>query len=443
VWYTNAPASVVTLAASRYEAGVTGRDFPGNKIAMKGLNPSFRWFVYNSGTDNYIPPYSHGEHELLARTAAARGEDIEEAYLHYADDTRLVLRGDTVFVPGWDEGAAADPALSRVPVYDAKLSRRAVNVSTPAAARLYRDVVVELALAAPFEGSAVYPDGIFLDNSSFKLFNFGKVLEGGHVRETPERVSIASPEFQGWHWKHNLGPFLASLKDTLETAASWSPDGKRKYLMINVAGIWDDSYVAMDVADVLFMEFQYNPIRNVGPGAVNEAFRRDSLAAAGGITCFYAATMTHSHDGVALDYADAVVGNLAWYLVTRTENTLFYEFANATPHVAGWDTLTWRGVIDVADRQLGRPRGGPFTLAQGTDPAGSPYRVTARRYDGGLAVVRNRGQWNEGIGPETAVTVPLAHPLAPVSASGRISDPVREVVLRNGEGAVFLGDYSD
>jgi hypothetical protein len=443
VWYTEAPDPVAALAASRYEVGVTGTDFPRNKVAIKGMNPDFRWFVYNSGTDNYVPPRSSGEHELLAARAAALGADIEDAYLHYADDTRLVLRGDTVFVPGWNAGAAADPARSRVPVYDPTLIRRAANFSTPAAARVHKEVFIEQAFGAPFEGSAVCPDGIFLDNCAFKLFNFGQILDGGHIREAPGRPSIASPEFQDWHWKQNLGPFLTALRDTLETAAAWGPDGKRKYLMINVAGVWDDSYVSMRAADVLFLEFQYSPVRNFGPGAVDEAFRRDSLAAAAGMRCFYAATLARSHEGRTLDYADALVGNLAWYLVTRTENTLFYEFANATPHVAGWDTLTWRGIIDVAGDQLGRAQGGPFSLAEGTDPAGNPYVIKARRYEGGLAVVRNRGEWNQGIGPETAVTVPLPRPLAPVSASGTIGDPVDEVTLHNGDGAVFLGDASD
>jgi hypothetical protein len=438
VWYTEAPEAVCDLAAQRYDVGVTGKDHPANKITIKSMNPDFRWFVYNSATDNYLSPSPSEEHDLLAARAAARGWDAEEAYLHYYDDTQIVLQGDTLFIPGWGDGTASGPSEARIPVYYKNLTRRVTNFSTPHALTLNKEVFVELALGTPFEGSSLYADGIFLDNCAAKLFNYGQILSGGHVRETPGNPLIGSAPFQTWQWSSNLGPFLTALKDTLETADTWCPDGKRKYLMINVANIWDDGYVSRDAADVIFMEFQYNPVRNFGLSAVDEAYRRDALAAAGGISCFYPATMTTSYGGYSMSYADIMVGNLAWYLITRTQNSIFFEFATASPHVAGWDTLTWRGVLDVADLQLGQPVGDPFTLAQGTDPMGNPYVVKARSYEGGLAVLRNRGEWNQGIEPQTAVTVDLPALLMPLTAAGSLGTPVHQVSLRNGQGALFL-----
>jgi hypothetical protein len=438
VWYTQAPDSVVNLAASRYTVGVTGKDFPDNKLAMKARNPEFRWFVYNSGTDSHVPPFSTGEYELLQAKAGARGWELEEVYLHYMDDTRIVLQGDTLFIPGWGAGSAADPAEARVPVYEKNLSRAAANFSTPHAAQLYREVIVELAFGTPFAGSSVYPDGVFLDNSAAQFFNYGPVLSGGRVLEADGNPVIGTVPFQQWHWKMNLGPFLASLKDTLETSQAWSADGRRKELMINVGDVWSDDYASMDVADVLFMEFQYNAVRNFGAGLVVEAYRRDALAASAGIACFYAATMTRSLGGYSLSYEETLAGNFAWYLVSRTPGTIFFEFANATPNVAGWDTLTWRGVLDVADAEFGAAKGEPFALAQGTDPLGNTYTVTARDYEGGMAVVRNRGGFSEGIEPETAVAVPLPRPLTPVFPSGDRGNPVEEITLRNGQSAILL-----
>jgi hypothetical protein len=438
VWYTEASDAVVQLAADRYTMGVTGKSFPANKLAMKALNPAFEWFVYNSGTDCYVPPFSDGEHELLFSRAAARGWDGEDVYLHYFDDTRVVLQGDTLFLPGWGGGSAVDPADARIPVYNKNLSRRLANFSTPNSAQLYREVLVEIAFGTPFQGSTVYPDGIFLDNAAFRLFNQGDIVSGGHVAEAPGHPLVTSFQFQDWHWNQNLGPFLTSLKDTLETASAWSADGKRKRLMINVADIWDDSYVSRDAADVLFMEFLYNPVRNYGVNLVSEAYRRDSLAAGAGIACFYAATMTRSLGGSSLTYAETLAGNLAWYLISRTPGTVFFEFANATPNVAGWDTLTWRGVLDAADAEFGAASGDPFVLAQGTDPLGNPYTVTARNYGGGMAVIRNRGNFSEGIEPETAVAVSLPRPLAPVAPSGEAGDAVESITLRNGQAAILL-----
>jgi hypothetical protein len=194
----------------------------------------------------------------------------------------------------------------------------------------------------------------------------------------------------------------------------------------------------MDVTDIVFMEFQYNPIRNFGMDAVDEAYRRDALAAANGVSCFYPATMTTSLGGYSMSYGEVMVGNLAWYLITRTQSSIFFEFANASPHLAGWDTLTWRGVLDVADQQMGQPLGDPYTLAEGTDPLGNPYAVKARTYEGGLAVLRNRGSWNQGIEPQTEVTVDLPAYVVPLAANGSSQTPVQQVSLRNGEGALFL-----
>jgi hypothetical protein len=125
--------------------------------------------------------------------------------------------------------------------------------------------------------------------------------------------------------------------------------------------------------------------------------------------------------------------------MTRTPLTLFYQQGTNSPNTPDWNSLTWIGAMDVADRQLGEATGPPYTLTQGTDPMGHAYVVKARRYDNGLVVLRNRGDWNEGIEPQTAVTVSLPAPLATVSARGTIGKAVTEVSLRNGQGAVFLG----
>jgi hypothetical protein len=448
IWYSRAgDEGRLDLVARRYQVGISGKDdgIDAERAAIVARNPGFRWFVYNSGTDNYVESRAGTpEHDLLAALAVARGWDVEEAYLHYWDDTRVVLEGDTILIPGWGGGSAAHAAAARVPVYSRTLSRRAVHFATPRAAQLHRETFVRLAFETPFATSNVYAAGIFVDNAAAQFFNFGTILSGGRVREAPGRPQAGSREHQEWHWNANLGPFLTGLKDTLEAAASWARDGERKHLMINVANLWNDGYVSRDAADVLFLEFQYNPVRNVGPRLVDEAYRRNTIAAAAGIATFYSAGMTRSVQGRRgeLAPADVMLGNLVWYLVTRTPETLFYEMGTNAPSAAGWDTLTWRGCIDVAGRQLGRPLGGPFTLARGVDPLGNPYEVKARRYERGAAVLRNRGSWDEGIEPETAVTVTLPAPMAPVSPAGRIGVVVQEIRLRNGGAALLLGDTS-
>ncbi len=445
LWYSNAPSTALRQrAASRYQVGITGKNdgSDADRVAMKALNPSFQWYVYNSVMDNYVSSTTWGtpEHDLLVSLANARGWDVEEAYMHYWDDTRIVLEGDTVLIRGWGGGSAATPAEARIPVYYKNLSRRVVHFATPRAAQLHREVVVSLVFDTPFTGSSVYPDGIFLDNSSAQFFNYGTVLSGGLVREAPAHDRVGSPTFLTWHWNVNLGPFLTTLKDTLQAGASWTPDGQRKYQMINVANIWSDGYVSRDAADVLFMEFQYNAVRNFGTGMVDEAYRRDTLAAAAGIASFYPATMTRTVSGHVGEYsfAETMLGNLVFYLMSRTPSSIFYEMGTSTPNTAGWDSLTWRGCIDVANEELGEALGGPYTLASGTDPLGNAYVVKARRYERGLVVLRNRGDWDEGIETGSAVTVTLPQQLRPVTPSGSTANPVQTLSLRNGQGALLL-----
>ena len=444
VYYAKAPdAATRQVIADRYDMGLTGD--PGTDgVAIKALNPDFQWFTYNSATDNYVTGNEDQEHVALTAFTAARGFPLEDTYLHYWDDTQLNLDGEVITIPGWGGGSATDPAQARMPVYYKDLSRRLVNFSTPGARQIQKEFMIQFNLEKPFTGTNLYPDGFFMDNCSAVLFNQGDLVSGGHVRETPGHLRVDTPAFQDWFWTQNLAPFLAELKDTLETSAQWFPDGHRKRLMINAANVWVDSYVTMDVADVLCLENQYSPVGNAGLGEVDEAYRRDKLAADHGIESFYlslVSTEAWGHPGV-FSYDQALMGSLAWFLTTRTAQTSLFLEGTFDPRRADWDTLTWRGAVDVADHNLDETVGDPFTLASGVDPLGQAFVVKARRYTTGLSVVRPRGEWNQGVETATAVTVTLPEDsqLRPVHSDGTLGAVATTVTLRNGEGAVFLGD---
>jgi hypothetical protein len=63
--------------------------------------------------------------------------------------------------------------------------------------------------------------------------------------------------------------------------------------------------------------------------------------------------------------------------------------------------------------------------------------VIARPYDHGLVLLRNRGDYDQGIGAETAVTVTLPRPMQPVDPGGGIGAAVTGLELRNGQGAIL------
>ena len=190
-----------------------------------------------------------------------------------------------------------------------------------------------------------------------------------------------TPAFQDWHWTQNLGPFLTELKDTLETSAPWVPDGQRKT---------SDDQRGQRLGRLLrdhgrgrraLLENQYSPVRNAGLDTVDEAYRRDKLAADHGIESFYlslVSTEAWGYPGV-FNYDQALMGSLAWFLTTRTAQTSLFLEGTFDPRRTGWDTLTWRGAVDVADHNLDETVGGPFTLASGIDPLGKAFVVMARR----------------------------------------------------------------
>lgn len=443
IWYTPATnQNQIVTTAQRYEMGVTGITLPPENIVdIRELNPNFKWFVYNSGSDNYVPPHiSTPEHDLLVQKAQARGWDPEEGYLHYWDDTQIQLDGATINIPGWGGGSATNPADARVPAYYKSLIRRVINASTPRARQLQKELIIELGLDEPFTGSNIYPDGIFLDNSTWQLFNYGVVVSGGRVRETPGHLVLGTPAFHDWYWNQNYAPLLTALKDTMETASSWSKDRKPKELMINIANSWTDSYVSLDVADILVLEFRYNPVRDFGVNMVPEAYRRDRLAADAGIASLYSATMMRSVNGRpgTFDFDEIMLSNLAWYLTTRTELTYFFEHGTSAPNTAGWDSLTWRGCLDVANNDLGEAVGAPYLVSQGIDPLGNNCAVYGRAYDNGLVLVRARGDWDEGVEPQTAIPVSLPEAMYPVNPDGTNGSPVNQITLRNGQGAILL-----
>src|SRR5262245_15028368 len=66
IWYVCAQnPSDRDLAARRYEVGITGREGHNDfeKSEIRKQKPSFQWFLYNSGTDTYVPPNAGGLEE--------------------------------------------------------------------------------------------------------------------------------------------------------------------------------------------------------------------------------------------------------------------------------------------------------------------------------------------------------------------------------------------
>lgn len=441
VAYVPVPNAKIPIFASRYDIGLIEGGYGPTAVGVNALNPDMKWFVYNSGTDNYVTGAADGEHQAVIDIAAENGWSPEDAYMHYWDDTWVTIEGETIFVPGWGGGSATDPADARVPIYYKTLTRRLVNLSGKGA-YLNRKAIIRTAFETPFRNSSppTYADGVFLDNCSYILYHTGTVISGGRVRETPGQLVIGTSAFQDWFWNENAGPFYAALKDTLDGSAAWTPDGKKKESMVNISNVWTDTYVTFGVAHHLALEFQYSPVRNHGLDGPLIASQRDALAASNGIRSFYLSRVQTTAGGVSgsYTYQEAQLGNIAWWLTTKTDKTAFWLNGTVNPAQSDWETKVWTGVLDDLEATMGPPTGDIYLLQEGTDPLGKPYKVWARDYAGGMSVVRARGDWNQGIGTNTQITLNLPEPLASLDPDGNAGGLASTISIRNGQGLILV-----
>lgn len=435
---------------------------------IRAINPNFKNLIYNSLTDNYDNNLSPGfEQAIIDSICAGHGWNPEEAYIHFYDESMIDHTDYTTnppthhyyIVPGCGPGGPTRE--SRIPI-NPKLaqndpqSRKVTNFSTVTAASLQKRVLLNMSVDRHYYDNAnhwsnLYPDGIFADNTSTVYYGFGggdyTFVYGGHVWETApgnpsNMILMGTNPYDDWHWEHNVGPFLAALRDTLENAVYWHPDHQRKYLAINCGPFTDPKLVTEHSADFPFHEFEANPIRTWWPPIETVRRMQNDLQAAG-MADVYAPQPTTSYGGYSITWDEAYEGALAYYLLVRSDDTKFhYQLAGNSPGSAGWDTMSWHPAADVVRAQLGFFRGEPYTIASGSDPLGQPYKVWVREYDNGLVLVRKRESYDQVISPNTAVTVSLPRPLHRLEADGSIGDPITSISVGNGRGMLFLNSIS-
>lgn len=123
-----------------------------------------------------------------------------------------------------------------------------------------------------------------------------------------------------------------------------------------------------------------------------------------------------------------------WYGYTYSyRNSLYYNWIPACTTDFGTPT----GVVPTGKTAKGDL--GCYVLQSGADPSkpAFTYEVYAREYTGGFAIYRPpviTGSY----GNDSAVTVTLPHAMRQVSYDGSVGEPISSIVLRGGEGAVFL-----
>jgi hypothetical protein len=417
--------AVVDTLAARYNYGVAFHEIGAHAESVIVHNPLFKWYVPNSGTDNYRG--GDDDQKLLALEAEL-GYDYEACYLHYAESTVVVLEGDTVRLSAGD----------RVPVFYPDQSRCLLNFMADSCNQMHmRSLLRTTTLVCFTDIDTLFPDGIFLTNSGYKCVEFGdgdSVLYGGGVAEDADSSDIDSAEFQTWWWG-KYQTFVKLMTDTL-TAVS-------KELVADVGDEWTDDYYAgdpWDMAPILCVSGEYSTVTDYGLNLVDTVFDNVDAAEGNDVEMWYAPEPTTALGTEFIEIEDSKMYNLAFYLATKEAYSIWYSNGEDDPGSASWENRTWCEGFRLVFDNIGDSKAAPYIYAQGTDPAGNHYHVWARNYTKGLVLVRMRGASDEGIGEDTGVSVRLPNGgYTEVTCDGYSSlSGQPTITMRNGSAAVFV-----
>ncbi len=305
----------------------------------------------------------------------------------------------------------------------------------------------------------------------------GNIQQGRILEDTSAHCYLGTTAFFNWNWFSSEGLFLKEFRQGV-AAGTYAAElgGNNCKIAINVANVpqADDSNWNYDLitfgnpgnptdhpADCIFTEFEYNPCRYWGQDYPNTLYAKNKAASDAGVDLWWtgfasgigAPTGTPSDTTAGVSSgtgtytaSEWLQNGLAMYWVSRTDRTYLQGWA-------GTDNSTWTPTSSQYqlwnfkagwDTDLGRPLTGstgvPYLLVSGTDAKGKGYKVWAREFDNGLAIVRMRGSYNEDIDAGTAVTVtlPAGGPWKPCLINGTVAaSGVTTITVRNGQGWIF------
>lgn len=458
------PQSTLDYIAARFE--FTNGGHPDDIAYLTQQHPGFYALIYNSVSDTYVPTATnrfHPEHDWYFANASQYNVDPEDTYLHFWTDTIVTVDRQNFTVPGWQPDSPKPGATatsrdqSRVPVYYNDLSRIAVNfgdIPDSPLRRLHR--AYHIAYTQQPIRLGLYWGGVMFDNAAYYHLALSLPkdpqtrlpLLGGQVAEHPTKALVDSADFNRWYYFDNEGAFMRELR---LWAASNPPEleGRSFKVALNAAGVpfiastdWDQAYVTLHPADLIIQEFHYSPTRNTGENLPATIFQKNVLAQQSGVDIWEIGLAITDRAPLIGTYTvdEAIVSTLALHHVTRTPNVFILGHQVNSPWSTAWSNNT-RPVFDV---DLGPALGDPHVLQTGTDPHGYPYTVYARQFSCGLAIVRERGSWNQDLGDpsdgsaNTEITVQLPGEYIPIDADANAYPPSTTATLRNGQGKILI-----
>jgi len=252
-------------------------------------------------------------------------------------------------------------------------------------------------------------DGLFLDNANGKLpFAGTPVLEPTATFSTDTAALIATV-------RNGIGG---------------------KLLLANTSGARTEANAVTKAAGIAFEEFAIRPTEANWTQVGDLANLIGQRLAAGNTS-----VVIDSHPGsTAMIDPRTLMGVLSYYYLIADPQRTYLMFHGGVAPAASWQQK-WTPAAAI---NVGKPTGTLTTFATGTDPqnAALQYRVLSREYADALVLFKPRSYTlRKGTGTTndaTATTHVLNGSYRELRADGTLGPTVRQVTLRNGEGAVMM-----
>lgn len=316
------------------------------------------------------------EQNQLAAIATARSADVEDAFLHFYDDTTVTYgNGTTVTIKGYGGGTAATLKEARVRNMIWTDERYVYNLKSPLLRELkgtqYRSVIT----------SALKPDGVFVDESSPLVAFIPTPVSGGHLREYANKTrEEASAEY--------ALDMAAAFAAVNETMGHDGPFGDR-YLIPNVSE-WVDGSLELGLhgADGVATEVY---IQETQPRSQHLYDLAKQFADAGKIFLVtqggYTPTFTGPGNYSSTMDRHQMYGLTDYWIAKQGKSTYYSQYPSGYLAVSQW----W---CKARDFDVGVPVDAMYSVWKtGTDSVNQTYTIYKRQYSKALMLSRPKVGW--------------------------------------------------
>ena len=379
------------------------------------------------------------EERELEAFCRSRSLPVEDAYLHYSDDTQMKVPKRSYLVKGWGSGTASKRSESRMRTAIWGSERLVYNPGSPCVHQFM--IARSLQDLSESHGGFHY-DGIFIDEIGPPdwVSESGApppVLSGGRIAEysnhTREEVSSAGLYLRD----------LVGLVNDISLALK-SASGGHSLFYLNTASYNTAAIMQLGLAgDGLLTEGLSSEGASYSPRG--EALLWDNAKKLASAEKIYVFTQANPNppkgnfdSGNYPSPADRhEMYSLASYWMAKQGDSTYYSLRYRWQQVSSF----W---VKAQEYDIGEPRGDYYLWNENTSTGDSlhqKYRIYRRDYTKAVILFRTRYDWNEANNKDMSAkseTYDLRGTYRVLYSSGSLGPPVSQIALSLGEGVVLI-----